>query len=463
MTFSFRSFLLLTSLSIAFTACKKDEDKPATPTGPKTVEEIAPGPITASRTLSASKVYLLKGAVTVPTGVTLTIEPGTVIKGDKATNASLVVLQGGRLMANGTAAAPIVFTSNQAAGSRAPGDWGGVVLLGKARINATGGTANIEGFGTPIPYGGTDNADNSGSLQYIRIEFAGISLSPGNEINGLTLGGVGSGTVVSHIQVSYGGDDAFEFFGGTVNAKYLVAARTTDDMFDSDFGWSGRVQYAFGLADPNLSDQAGASNGFESDNDANGSANTPQTAGAFANVTILGPQATTGATLPAGGNKYGVAAQIRRNSALSLYNTVLAGWPKGLLVDGTASENNLAGGSLLLKGIVISGVPSGKALNVNAGNSTAVPPVAPSTFDLAMYYNNAANGNSIIADNSALQLNAAAFTLTAPNALPNAGSPLLTGGTTLPAGFEATTYRGAFGTTNWLAGWTNFDPQNTVY
>ena len=464
MNVSFRSLLLLAGLSVAFTACKDDDDdKPVAP-GPKTLEELAAGNLT-TRTLTADKIYLLKGSVTVPDGATLTIQPGTIIKGDKATNGSLVVLRGGRLMAEGTAAAPIVFTSNQAPGSRAPGDWGGVVILGRAPVNFPGGTGNVEGFGTAIPFGGTNAADNSGSLKYLRIEFAGIALAPGNEINGLTLGGVGSGTTVEHIQVSYGGDDAFEFFGGTVNAKYLVANHTTDDMFDTDNGFAGRVQYCFGLANPNQSDQAGASNGFESDNDANGSTNTPVTAAMFANVTLLGPQATTGATLPAGGNKYGQGAQLRRNSAQSLYNTVLAGWPKGLLIDGSRAETNYATGVLKLQGIVVSGAAAGKALNVFGGNSTATPPVPPSTFDIAMYYNAAADKNEIMAENSTLLLNAAAFTLSAPNALPAANSPLLDASkaAALPAGFEPTTFRGAFGTTDWTAGWTNFNPQTTVY
>ncbi len=448
MNISFRSLLLLAGFAFAFTSCEDDETKP-TVTGPKSVEELAAGNL-ATRTLTADKIYLLKGAVNVPDGVTLTIEPGTIIKGDKATNGSLLIRQGGKIIANGTAEKPIVFTSNQTKGNRAPGDWGGLVILGKARVNAPGGSANIEGFGNPIPFGGSDDADNSGSLKYVRIEFAGIALAPGNEINGLTMGGVGSGTVIDHIQVIFGGDDAFEFFGGTVNAKYLVAARTTDDMFDTDFGYSGKVQYAFGMSDPNLSDQAGASNGFESDNDANASTNTPQTSAMFANVTIVGPQATTGAALPAGGNKFGQAALIRLNSAQSLYNVVLAGWPKGLNISGTPSQTNFDNGSLNVMGTTLAGIPVGQEL------------LAASTV---AKFNDPANKNQIVANNSELQFNTNAFNLTGPNAMPNTGSTLLdaTKAATLPAGFEAAPFRGAFGTTNWMAGWTNFDPQNTDY
>jgi hypothetical protein len=446
MKFSFRNLLLLAGLTAAFTACKDDDDD-TTPSTQKGVVELAAGNLT-TRTLTADNIYLLKGAVYVPDGAVLTIEPGTIIKGQQGSTASLVVRQGGKLIANGTADKPIVFTSSQAPGSRAPGDWGGVVLTGRAPVNFAGGTGTVEGYEAPIPFGGTIANDNSGSLKYIRIEYAGIALAPGNEINGLTVAGVGSGTTIEHIQVIYGGDDAFEFFGGTVNAKYLVAARTTDDMFDTDNGFSGTIQYAFGLSDPNISDQAGASNGFESDNDANGSTNAPQTSARFANFTVLGPQATTGATLPAGGNKYGVAAQIRRNSALNVYNSVFAGWPKGLDINGSASMGNYTAGSLKVMGTVLAGIPTG--MEFVASGTDAV-------------YNLPANANAVIADNSALQLNANAFTLNAPNALPNTGSPLLTGGVALPSGFEATTYRGAFNGTNWMAGWTNWDPQNTVY
>lgn len=448
MKFPLSSVLLSASLLLGLAACKKDDDSTPTPTGPKTVVELAPGNLT-TQTLSASNIYLLKGSVRVPDGATLTIEPGTIIKGDKSTKGSLIVMRGGRLNANGTADKPIVFTSNQAKGSRAPGDWGGLVLCGKAPVNFSGGTGTLEGFETPITYGGTDANDNSGSLKYIRIEFAGIALQTDNEINGLTLAGVGAATTLDHIQVIYSGDDSFEFFGGSVNAKYLVAAHTTDDMFDTDNGFSGKVQYVFGIANPNLSDQAGASNGFESDNDANGSANNPQTSAAFANVTLLGPQATTGATLPAGGNKFGVAALIRRNSALNVYNAVLAGWPKGLNID-AASMPNYTGGSLKVMGTVLAGIPSG--LEFVATGTAAV-------------YNTAANMNTVLANNSDLQLNANAFTLSAVNALPSTGSPLLTASlaTALPTGFEAAPFRGAFGTTNWLSGWTNWDPQNTDY
>ncbi len=171
-----------------------------------------------------TNVYFLQGWTYVKSGATLTIEPGTIIRGDKINKAAIIVEPGGKLIAEGTPAAPIVFTSNQTAGSRNYGDWGGIILCGNAVINVTGGTAVIEG-GVGTVYGGTNDNDNSGIMKYVRIEFPGIAFQPNNEINGLTFGGVGDGTTIDYVQVSYSGDDSYEWFGGFVNAKHLVAHR----------------------------------------------------------------------------------------------------------------------------------------------------------------------------------------------------------------------------------------------
>ena len=182
--------------------------------------------------------YLLKGWVYIAKGAELTIEPGTIIKGDKQTKAALIAERGGKLIAKGTASEPIVFTSEEAAGSRKPGDWGGIILCGNARNNQT--DMQIEG-GPRTHHGGNDDADNSGVLSYVRIEFAGYPFQKDKEINGLTFGSVGSGTQIDHVQVSYSNDDSFEWFGGTVNCKYLVAYKGWDDDFDTDNGFSGKV------------------------------------------------------------------------------------------------------------------------------------------------------------------------------------------------------------------------------
>ncbi len=282
-------------MGLIFSSCKKDKNNNNnnnTTTGG--VEELT-GDISSSRTLTADKKYLLKGFVYVTNGATLTIEPGTVIMGDKATKGSLVVTRGAKINAVGTATKPIVFTSALAAGARAAGDWGGVILLGKAPINPSGGEAKIEGGLTATAggdekiyfgFGGTDANDNSGTMKYVRIEFAGIAFSPDNEINGLTMGGVGAGTTISYVQVYRSGDDAYEWFGGTIAGDHLVATYSWDDDFDTDFGFSGHVQFSVSQRAAAIADVSG-SNGFESDNDGNGSTNAPQTKAMFSHAISL--------------------------------------------------------------------------------------------------------------------------------------------------------------------------------
>src|SRR5690606_24538277 len=201
---------------------------------------------------------------------------------------------GAKIMANGTENNPIVFTSGKAVGDREPGDWGGIILLGKAPTNrGTASLPSIEG-GVGRTYGGTDPEDNSGVMRYVRIEYAGIAAQPNSEINALTFGGVGSKTVIEHIMTSYANDDAYEFFGGTVSPRYLVAYATADDDFDFDFGYSGSIQYAVSLRDPKFVDPGDAGNGIECDNDGNGTDATPNTHPVLSNLTIIGPNNASG-------------------------------------------------------------------------------------------------------------------------------------------------------------------------
>ncbi|MCK6601830.1 MAG: T9SS C-terminal target domain-containing protein, partial [Bacteroidetes bacterium] len=255
------------------------------------------GDITGQVTWTSDKSYLLKGFVRVQSGGELTIQPGTIIYGENATQGSFIVKPGGKVIAEGTEYAPIVFTSEFAKpGSSvepARGDWGGVILLGKAPINPAGGTSSIEGPGDS--YGGSDPEDNSGVLKYVRIEYAGIAFTPNNEINGLTFGGVGRGTTIDYVQVSWANDDSFEWFGGTVNAKHLIAYQGLDDDFDTDFGFSGKLQFLLSIRDKEIADVSG-SNGFESDNDATGSTSSPRTSPTWYNVTLIGPAETKSTT-----------------------------------------------------------------------------------------------------------------------------------------------------------------------
>lgn len=313
------------------------------------------GELTSSTTWTSNNVYLIEGFYYVRNGATLTIEPGTVIRGDKNTKGTLLIERGAKLMAVGKVDQPIVFTSNVAAGSRAYGDWGGVVLCGKAAINVSGGTAIIEGGPTSVYGGGAtpDDADNSGSLEFVRIEFPGIPFVPDKEINGLTLGGVGSGTTLNYIQVSYAGDDSYEWFGGMVNAKHLIAFRGWDDDFDTDFGFRGMIQYAVSLRDPAIADPGSGSNCFESDNDGTGSTNTPITQPIFSNVSSFGPQSTLGMSV---NSNYKRALHLRRNTRTTVHNSVFAGWPLGLFIDGTAAQGNATNGLMKMQGTVLSGI-----------------------------------------------------------------------------------------------------------
>jgi len=456
----------LVAFSTMFISCKKKEgctDKTALNYDPDAKKDdgsckyaedtatiILQGSITNDMTLKSNRKYLLKGFVYVENGATLTIEPGTVIKGDKDTKGSLIIKRGGKIMAVGTPQKPIVFTSNKPAGQRDYGDWGGIIICGKAPVNLPGGEGLIEG-GPDALYGGNDPNDNSGKLKYVRIEFAGIAFQPNQEINGLTLGGVGAGTEIAYVQVSYNGDDAFEFFGGTVNVKYLVSFRTWDDDFDTDNGWSGKAQFCFALRDPNIADQSG-SNGFESDNDAQGTQAQPYTSGVFSNVTILGPITPTNTQF---NQQYKRAAHLRRNTKLKIFNSVFCGYPVGLLIDGSAAEANAQNGDLMFKN------------NFIAGCTNPLAVASGSSFDIQTWFNAQGQNNQITNIND-LQLNSNAWNLTNPNFIPQSGSPLLSGASFSYAPlqnsfFEQVNFIGAFGNTNWAAGWTNFDPQNTTY
>jgi hypothetical protein len=298
------------------------------------------GSITTNTTWTANNTYLLSGIVYVNSGITLTIEPGTVIRGTLGTNSSLLIARGGKLLAEGTQCKPIVFTSNAAVGARARGDWGGVILLGNAKHNL--GTNNlIEGLSnadTRNFYGGTNDADNSGVLKYVRIEYAGFIFSTNNEINSLTMGSVGNGTTIDYVQTSFGLDDCFEWFGGSVNAKHLIAYKGLDDDLDTDNGYSGTVQFALCIKDPNFSD-ASQSEGFESDNSATGvNGLLPKTSAKFLNVTQIGAfrcasNAAASGVAPTAIFQHRRGARVRRNSDLKIQNSILMNNWRGLFVD----------------------------------------------------------------------------------------------------------------------------------
>lgn len=410
-------------------------------------QEVVEGDITTNKTLTNDKTYLLRGYVRVQSGGTLTIQAGTRIYGENATQGSLIIKPGGKIMAEGTANQPIVFTSEfaKAGSSRPPtyGDWGGIIILGNAPINVPGGTASIEGPGDS--FGGTNPDDNSGVMKYVRIEYPGIAFSPNNEINGLTFGGVGKGTTIEHIQVSYSGDDSYEWFGGNVNAKYLIAFRGWDDEFDTDFGFSGKLQYLVSLRDPLIADQS-ASNGFESDNDGTGSGNTPITSPTWFNVTLVGPKQTDTSTI---NSLYKRGMHLRRNSQNKISNAIVMGYPTGILLDGSKTISAAVNGTMYVNNSIVSGTT--KFVDTTGSNGTFAP---GSWFTTA--------GGRTYANNADVKLTDP-FNLTSPNFLPQTGSPALTGGATPPNdGFfdVSGTHVGAFGSTDWTANWANWNPVN---
>lgn len=383
----------------------------------ETTAELS-GTIATNTTLDATKVYKLVGFVYVKEGVTLTIPAGTVIRGDKVSKGTLVVTRGAKLVAQGTVDKPVVFTSNFAVGERNPGDWGGVILLGKAPNNLPGGTGVIEG-GLTLPegnHGGTDAADNSGSLKYVRIEFPGIAFAKDNEINGLTLGSVGTGTTIDYVQVSFSGDDSFEWFGGTVNAKHLVSIANVDDVFDFDNGFSGKLQYLVAQRDPSLADQAGQSNGIESDNSAGDFTVSPRTRPVISNMTIIGPGNT------AVDAKHEYANLWRRGSKMILANSLFIGFRYGIDIRDKETGDALTDGTSLIKNNIYQSFTAGKDIVADG----TVPSFA--NVDLLKTYLSGKN-NTTVDQTAAAALLVDPFSVTAPNFLLKAGSVAAAGAT----------------------------------
>ncbi|RYZ21499.1 MAG: hypothetical protein EOO16_12695 [Chitinophagaceae bacterium] len=424
---------------------------------------VLSGTIKDNFTMRAGRTYTLRGIVYFANNAQLTIEPGVTVVGDYDTKGTLVITRGSRINATGTAAQPIVFTSSRGGTARA-GDWGGIVLLGRAGTNATfngqagvgeaeGGINNSEGFGL---YGGADDDDNSGTLKYVRIEYAGYAFLPDKELNGLSLYAVGRGTTISYVEVAWAADDSFEWFGGAVNADHLVAFRGLDDDFDTDNGFSGKVQFAIAVRDSSVADVSG-SNGFESDNDAAGSTLTPQTSAIFANVTMVGPRQNL---TNVGNTLYRNGAQIRRNSSLSIINSVFLGWETGLLIDastGRPTDANItaANPTLLFRGNVIAG--SARPVRYSASTTSAT---GWSGTDATSWFATTGFNNQLLA-NTADAGYAAAFNYSNPDFTVAAGSPLLSNTfTSNDARFSSLTnvsYRGAVGPNdNWYKGWTRF-------
>jgi hypothetical protein len=314
-----RKLLALLAI-IGLFSCKKELGGGEGPINVPSTTTLS-GNINTTTTLTSDKVWTLKGYVYVTDGAKLIIQPGTTIVSDIAEKGALCIERGAQIIAEGTAAKPIIFTSGKNAGERSPGDWGGIVILGRAKTNRTS-EPTIEG-GIGRPYGGTNDLDNSGVLKFVRIEYAGIAALPNSEINALTLGAVGSGTVIENVQTIYANDDAFEFFGGTVNAKNLYAFATADDDFDFDFGYIGTVTNGVSKRDPQFVDNGDAGNGVECDNDGTGSTAQPFTHPKLNGMILIGP--FDAASLA----NHNLGLRWRRATQFTMTNSKILGYQKG--------------------------------------------------------------------------------------------------------------------------------------
>lgn len=397
---------------------------PSATTYPATTE-VLEGEITANRTLSKNSVYLLKGFVYVKNNATLTIPAGTIIRGDKDTKGALIVTRGSKLIANGTSSEPIVFTSNRPAGDRHPGDWGGIIILGKAKNNIPGGEGVIEGGVDDATgsgkHGGSDDNDNSGVLKYVRVEYPGIAFAPNNEINGITFGSVGSGTTVDYVQVSFSGDDSFEWFGGTVNGKHLISIANVDDVFDFDNGFSGKLQFLVGQRTPDNFDAAGQSNGIEADNSESQFTTSPRTRPVISNMTIIGP-----------GNinvseKHEYANLWRRGAKFVLANSIFINARYGLDIRDKETGDALKDGSSIMKNNIYQAFVSDKELVADGKNSNSNAPSFSTVQELKDYFDS--KNNKLISQTDAANLLSNPFNLTAPSFVLKANSVASAGAT----------------------------------
>ena len=473
--------------ALAITGCRKIETDGeiqvvvvsgggGTPTGETITLQ---GRINADTILRKKNTYILKGLVYMVGNHTMTVEAGTTIKGSfsGADVASLIITRGSKLNAIGTPSEPIIFTS--AAPNPQSGDWGGIVLCGKAAINTTyngtvglyqveGGIDNANGDGlagsgdaaVPAPV----NNDNSGVLQYVRIEFAGYAFQPDKEINSLTMAGVGSGTTIDHVEVTYAKDDAYEWFGGSVNCKYLIAYKTQDDDFDTDNGYSGKVQFGLIIRDSVIADISN-SEAFESDNNPTGTTAAPKTTAIFSNITAIGPRATlnnVGSTLFRG------ATHIRRNSGISIFNSIIMGWPRGVEIDamtGSSTALNIEDSTLRLRNITL----AGNTVNTRFSGTAGATITNDATF--TTWFTNTFYNNDLLVNASDAKL-IQPFNYTAPDPTPFAGAngnqKILTGGGFTDVKFtgdtffdKTVTFRGGVAPAgelaSWWKGWTKFN------
>jgi hypothetical protein len=319
-----RVFGILAISAAFFTGCTTDNEI-ETPTSTFVANPLDfKGTITEGVVvLDAEVIYKLTGKIEVANGATLTIPAGTKIEALGGTSAYIAVAQGGKINVNGTAAKPVIMTSGLA--TKAAGDWGGVVICGKAPINrVSGGMTTAQSEVADLTYGGTFENDNSGSITYLVVQYAGAAFNSEKEFNGVSLFGVGSGTVFQNVQAIQGADDGFEFFGGTVNTSNLISIGNEDDQFDWTEGWNGTNTNWYARLDFGKGNR-----GIEADNFEFGFANTPIANPSITNISLIGP----GATADASSFAENAAIKLRRGTKAVFTNVYISDWKVGVDIE----------------------------------------------------------------------------------------------------------------------------------
>ena len=337
----FATMALIAGVSLFATSCSSDEDPVNNPGDGGEDTYVLDSDITENVTLETGKTYTLNGGVHVKSGATLTIQPGvTIVAQHDETVDYILIEQGAKIDAQGTAAQPIVMTSEK----KEAGAWGGLHICGYAHTNNGSGKSEIGN----APYGGNNDADNSGTLKYIRQEYTGYAFDEEHEANGVSFYGVGNGTTVEHLQAYQGSDDGFEFFGGSVNVKYMVVTSCSDDSFDWTEGWNGKAQFLVAYQEGESSLGYACDCLMECDNNGTNNAATPVAHPTIANATLIGN----------GGDAQGV--RLRAGTQVELYNTIITGKGKPLTVETNETENALKDGTSKLEYVAISGELSSK-------------------------------------------------------------------------------------------------------
>lgn len=450
-----RKYLLI-AVVLLIAACSKKNEVVVTPV--RSVEAL-PVIITSDLTLDANKDYALTGQVVVKNNASLAIPAGVTIyvtkNNDQANKGVLLITQGSKLIVNGTADKPVVFTS--AAETKSPGDWGAIVILGNAPTNV--GTGNAEGLAVSADtkYGGTISTDNSGSIKYLRVEYAGGINTDAEEewgidkVSGLHLASVGSGTTIDHVMVSHSRDDGFQFVGGTVNATHLIAYNNGDDDFDFDYGYTGKMQYLISYRSQLNSSHALRANAVESYNDKWPTTNIPFTRPVISNMTIIGPQGTE-----AGTNNLNQAVYIRKGTRFVLENSIIAEYPKGgLMVCPKTRIPWVQNSGSLFKYNLVQSDTLNRTFSYDNGSDPAGFYGVAGDMVLKDFALNSVNQNQLLSSSSEIML-AGMYNTNVPDLTPLPNSPALSGANFMDADlsdfFTVVSYRGAVGPlSNWAA------------